>query len=83
MKLSPTVVSAKYFDMDFPTGDYGNWYDIKTPTLDRILDYQGFPRDVKECIMYFIGRMLYNVSMRKRSGRLLCSSREWLPRVRV
>lgn len=66
MKLSPTVVSAKYFDMDFPTGDYGNWYDIKTPTLDRILDYQGFPRDVKECIMYFIGRMLYNVNEKEK-----------------
>ena len=65
-QLSPTIVSAKYFDMDFPTGDYGNWYDIQTPTLDRILDYQGFPRDVKECIMYFIGRMLYNVNEKEK-----------------
>ena len=65
-KLSPTIVSAKYFDMDFHTKKHESWYDIPTPTLDRILDYQGFPRDVKECIMYFIGRMLYSVNEKEK-----------------
>ena len=60
--LDPTVVSAKYFDIDYNDTEYGDWYDIPTPSLDTILDYQKFPRDVKECIMYFLGRMLYDVN---------------------
>lgn len=62
LRLDPTVVSAKYFDIDFDANEYEHWYDIPTPALDTILDYQKFPRDVKECILYFIGRMLYNVN---------------------
>lgn len=60
--LDPTVVSAKYFPINFDSNDYDDWYDIPTPALDTILDYQKFPRDVKECILYFIGRMLYDVN---------------------
>lgn len=60
--MDPTVVSAKYFPIDFDNKEYADWYDIPTPYLDRIMDYQKFPRDVKECIFYFLGRMLYDVN---------------------
>lgn len=60
--LDPTIVSSKYFDVNFDNDDYVHWYDIPTPSLDAILNYQKFDDDVKKCIMYFIGRMLYEVN---------------------
>ena len=60
--LDPTIVSSNYFDLPFDKNEYKHWYDIPTPHLDRILNYQDFPVDVKKCIMYFIGRMLYDVN---------------------
>lgn len=61
-RLDPRVVSSKYFDEPFDNTEYDDWYSIPTPNLDKILDYQKFPDDVKRCIMYFIGRMLYDVN---------------------
>ena len=60
--LDQMLVSSKYFDMDFDNSAYDNWYDIPTPCLDRILNYQKFDDDVKKCVMLFIGRMLYDVN---------------------
>jgi len=61
-RLDPRVVSSKYFDVPFDDAEYDDWYDIPTPNLDKILDYQKFPPEVIKCILYFIGRMLYDVN---------------------
>jgi len=60
--LDPTLVSSKYFDIDFK--DYSgisDWYDIPTPTLQSILDYQKFPEAVCKWVYVFCGRMCFEV----------------------
>ena len=60
------LVSAKYFNYDFPVDDDpDDWYDIQTPNFQKILDYQwGHEKDYEEICrwMYvFLGRMMFEV----------------------
>ncbi len=63
------VAAANYIDQDFPSDHCAdgvnteNWYDaIATPNLQKILDYQEFPRDVCEWLYAFLGRLMYDVN---------------------
>ena len=61
--LDQTVVSCKYFDIEFT--DYGhleNWYDIPTPFFQSILDYQKFDSEVSKWMYVMGGRLCFNVS---------------------
>ena len=61
-KLPANLVSAKYFDMDFGAMEYKGWREIKTTSLDTILDYQKFDEEVKRWMYIFIGRMVFDVN---------------------
>jgi hypothetical protein len=61
-KLPANLVSAKYFDMDFGAREYKDWREIKTTSLDTILDYQKFDEEVKRWMYIFIGRMVFDVN---------------------
>ncbi len=58
--LDPTVTSCKYFDQPFTWFDCP-WWDIPTPHMQSILDYQKFPREVCEWMYVFAGRLMFNV----------------------
>jgi GTPase SAR1 family protein len=61
-KLPCNIVSCKYFDLPFD--DYANvedWYDIPTPHLQTIMEFQEWPEDVCRWMYVFIGRLLYEV----------------------
>ena len=54
--------SAKYFDCDFDTYENASgWYEIPTPCLQSILDYQGFTEEVSKWVYCMLGRMCFNV----------------------
>ena len=36
-RLDPTLISCKYFDQEFPTDVYEDWYDIPTPNMQLSL----------------------------------------------
>lgn len=60
--LPQRIVACKYFDAefdDFP--DVRDWYDIPTPHLQSVLDYQEFSPDVARWMYVFIGRLIYEV----------------------
>ena len=64
--LDNNIVAVKYFDVEFDNYDnIKNWYDIPTPYLQSILDYQYKGEqdyvDICKWMYIFIGRMLYNV----------------------
>ena len=62
-ELDPTLVSCKYFDMPFdPYEDIQDWYDIPTPHMQRVLDYQRFEEDVCRWTYVFLGRLCYDVN---------------------
>jgi hypothetical protein len=61
--LDPTIVSCKYFDQDFD--DHTNiedWYNIPTPFLQSVFDYQNFSEDVARWMYVFAGRMCFDVN---------------------
>jgi hypothetical protein len=58
--LDPTITSCKYFDQQF-TWYECPWWDIPTPYMQSILDYQKFPREVSEWMYVFAGRLMFNV----------------------
>lgn len=60
--LDPTVVACKYFDLDFEQYDDINWYDIPTPHMDKVLNYQKFSKEVAEWIYAFGGRLCFDVN---------------------
>lgn len=61
-ELDPTIVSAKYFDKEFdPYDSLEDWYDIPTPHMQKVIDYQGFTEEVSRWMYIFIGRLLYDV----------------------
>lgn len=58
--------ACKHFDCDFPLTTDPNGgkvqedpRNIPTPTIDYILDYQDIPRDAKEWVFAFLGRLLH------------------------
>lgn len=60
-RLDPTIVSSKYFDQDFDNYD-GDWYDIPTPFMQSVLEYQRFDEDVSRWLYAFCGRLCYDVN---------------------
>ena len=59
--LDPTIVSCKYFDAPFDSyDDIVDWYDIPTPTMQSVLDYQKFDPMVCRWIYVFMGRLCYD-----------------------
>lgn len=61
--LDPTIVSSKYFDLPFdPYADLADWYDIPTPYMQKILDYQNLEEDVCRWMYVFCGRLCFDVN---------------------
>lgn len=75
-KIDPHKVACKYFKQDFCLDEPDDWYDIKTPHFQGVLDYQwsekvqkekGFAMTSEEAeticrwLYVFMGRMLYEV----------------------
>ena len=61
LHLEPTMVSAKYFDLDFVDhSKTKDWYDIPTPNMQRVLDYQGFPESQSRWMYIFAGRLCFD-----------------------
>lgn len=61
--LPESVIAANYFPVDLGFEEWAkvDWRDIPTPTLDKVLDTQGFGPDVKAWLCALIGRLLHNV----------------------
>jgi hypothetical protein len=61
--LDSTIVSSKYFNLDFdPFVNVEDWYDIPTPHMQKILDYQNFPEDVCRWLYVFCGRLCFDTN---------------------
>jgi hypothetical protein len=61
--LDPTLVSCKYFDLPFdPYSEVEDWYDIPTPHMQCVLDYQRFETDVCKWMYVFCGRLCFEVN---------------------
>jgi len=62
-ELDPTIVSCKYFDSPFnPYDELENWWDIPTPNMQRVLDYQKLDVDVAKWVYVFMGRLCFDVN---------------------
>lgn len=63
--LDPTIVSSKYFEQDFNTDhvDVRDWYDIPTPHMQSVMDYQGFSADVCKWLYVFCGRLCFDLNV--------------------
>ena len=60
--LDPTVVSSKYFDLQFETHDHvEDWWDIPTPHFQNILNYQELDEDVSKWLYVMGGRLCFEV----------------------
>ena len=60
--LDSDVIACNYFDMDFPTEEYENWYDIPTPATSLIMNDQQFEDDVQKVLWVMTGRCFYEVN---------------------
>jgi phage/plasmid-associated DNA primase len=65
-RLSDTLVTAKYFDLDFDNFDeIEDWRNIETPNLEKVLRYQYEDEQEKETIIHwfyiFLGRLVFEV----------------------
>ena len=61
LHLDPRLVSAKYFDMDFVDHSHvKDWYDIPTPNMQRVLDYQKFPEQQARWMYILGGRLCFD-----------------------
>lgn len=60
--IADTHVAAKHFDYEFNPYTDTPWREIPTPELDRILDFQGLPPEVKDWFYILLGRLLYQVN---------------------
>jgi len=61
--LDPTIVSCKYFDKKLEDqSGREDWFDIPTPHMQSIMDYQRFPEDVSRWLYVFCGRMCFEVN---------------------
>ena len=61
VEMMPDVVACNFFDRDF--NDYADrrWDDILTPSLQKIVDDQGYDQESSRWLYIMIGRMLYDV----------------------
>ena len=65
LKVNNGTASANYFDLHFEKADnHQDWYDIPTPTIQYILEYQFGKRADSELICRYayilLGRMLFD-----------------------
>lgn len=63
--LPSSTAACKYFDLpfdDFARPGYEDWYDIPTPSLQKILLHQDFSDDVCRWMYILIGRLMYNLN---------------------
>jgi hypothetical protein len=60
--LDPTIVSSRYFDVAFDTHAVDDWYDIPTPHMHKVMEYQKFPDDVCRWLYVFCGRLCFDVN---------------------
>lgn len=61
-KLPHHLVACKYFPLTFQNyDDVKDWYDIPTPNLQSIFEFQGWPESVCRWMYVFVGRLLYEV----------------------
>jgi phage/plasmid-associated DNA primase len=61
--LDPTIVSCKYFDSAFDSYDnIPDWWDIPTPNMQKVLDYQKLDEDVARWVYVFMGRLCFDVN---------------------
>ena len=59
--LDPTIVSCKYFDQKFDHyQELEDWYDIPTPYMQCVMDYQRFNESVCRWLYVFIGRLCFD-----------------------
>jgi len=62
-ELDPTIVSCKYFDLPFdPYDGVQDWWDIPTPNIQKVLEYQRLDEDVSRWIYVFMGRLCFDVN---------------------
>jgi NOL1/NOP2/fmu family ribosome biogenesis protein len=62
-ELDPSLVSCKYFDLPFAShDDVSDWYDIPTPNMQCVLDYQKFEESVCRWVYVFMGRLCFDVN---------------------
>ena len=63
--LPHDLVAAKYFAAPMPLADADpdgmDWYEIATPFLQSIMDYQEMSADVSRWMYVMIGRLIYEV----------------------
>ncbi|KAF6252713.1 hypothetical protein COO60DRAFT_1643842 [Scenedesmus sp. NREL 46B-D3] len=62
--LSSHIVAANFFRQPLEYMGGRPWPDIPTPNLDKILDTQRFPDEVKRWMYVFIGRLLHELGLR-------------------
>ena len=62
--LDPTIVSSKYFDLEFDADwlEARNWYDVPTPHMQSVMDYQEFSEDVCRWLYVFCGRLCFPIN---------------------
>jgi hypothetical protein len=61
--LDPTIVSCKYFDQKLEDQSRKeDWYQIPTPYMQSVMDYQRFPEDVCRWLYVFCGRLCFEVN---------------------
>ncbi len=65
-RLNDTLVTSKYFDLDFDNFEnIPNWRDIPTPQIEKVLRYQYEEEQEKEAIInwfyVFLGRLIFEV----------------------
>lgn len=60
--LDQTVVSSKYFDLEFEDYTDKDWREIPTPFFDSILKYQQLNKDVCEWVFALGGRLCFDVN---------------------
>ena len=61
LHLDPTLVSAKYFDLKFEDhSKTKDWYNIPTPSMQQVLDYQDFPESQSRWMYIFAGRLCFD-----------------------
>jgi hypothetical protein len=62
-QLDGTIVSSKYFNQHFdPYDNIEDWYNIPTPHMQKIMDYQNFTEDVSRWLYVFCGRLCFDVN---------------------
>lgn len=63
-EINKKITSAKYYDLHFEDYDCPDWYDIPTPNIQSILEYQyqDHPEyeEISRTIYALIGRMLFD-----------------------